>query len=63
MSWYNALELSVERRLSHSWTFAGAYTWSKALSTNNSSFTTLPSQPPTRRTPTIRSLDKALSAL
>jgi hypothetical protein len=62
MSWYNALQLSAERRLRRGWTVELAYTWSKALSTNNSSFTTLPSQPSNAQDPEDPFLDKGLSA-
>jgi hypothetical protein len=30
-SWYHALEASVEKRFSHSYTMQGSYTWSKAM--------------------------------
>jgi hypothetical protein len=62
MSWYNSLQLSAERRFATGWTLSGAYTWSKALSTNNSSFTTLPSQPSNTQDPADPFLDKAVSA-
>jgi hypothetical protein len=62
MSWYNSLQLSAERRFGSGWTMQGAYTWSKALSTNNSSFTTLPSQPSNTQDPEDIFLDKSLSA-
>jgi len=62
MSWYNSLQLGAERHFGNRWTFGGAYTWSKALSTNNSSFTTLPSQPSNTQDPADPFLDKGLSA-
>ncbi|MBI4478639.1 MAG: TonB-dependent receptor, partial [Acidobacteria bacterium] len=62
MSWYNSLQLGAERHFRNRWTFGGAYTWSKALSTNNSSFTTLPSQPSNTQDPADPFLDKGLSA-
>ncbi|HWP84345.1 MAG TPA: carboxypeptidase regulatory-like domain-containing protein [Terriglobia bacterium] len=62
MSWYHSLQLSAERRFRQGWTFGGAYTWSKALSTNNSSFTTLPSQPSNTQDPEDIFLDKGRSA-
>jgi carboxypeptidase family protein len=62
MSWYNSLQLSADRRRRNGWTLGAAYTWSKALSTNNSSFTTLPSQPSNTLDPADPFLDKGLSA-
>ncbi|MBI4460241.1 MAG: TonB-dependent receptor [Acidobacteria bacterium] len=61
MSWYNALQLRLAKRLRSGWSFQGSYTWSKALSTNNSSFTDFPSQPPNTQDPEDVFLDKALS--
>ncbi|MBI3934429.1 MAG: TonB-dependent receptor [Acidobacteria bacterium] len=62
MSWYDSLQLSAERRTRTGWTLGASYTWSKALSTNNSSFTTLPSQPSNTQDPSDIFLDKGLSA-
>jgi hypothetical protein len=62
MSSYNALQLSAQRRLGAGWALEWAYTWSKALSTSNSSFTTFPSQPSNTQDPDDPFLDKGLSA-
>jgi len=61
-SWYNALQLTLERRYADGWGFEAAYTWGKSLSTGDSSFTTLPSQPSNTQDPEDPALDKALSA-
>ena len=61
MSWYDALQMSVEKRLRSGWTFQGSYTWSKSLSTNNASFHDFPSQSPNTQDPDDPFLDKALS--
>ncbi|OFV99142.1 MAG: hypothetical protein A3F68_13110 [Acidobacteria bacterium RIFCSPLOWO2_12_FULL_54_10] len=60
-SWYDSLQISVEKRFSQGWMFQGTYTWSKALSTNSSSFTAFPSQPSNTQDPEDIYLDKALS--
>ncbi|OFW09126.1 MAG: hypothetical protein A3G20_08370 [Acidobacteria bacterium RIFCSPLOWO2_12_FULL_59_11] len=61
MSWYDALQMSVEKRFRSGWTFQGSYSWSKALSTNSASFHDFPSQPPNTQDPDDPFLDKALS--
>jgi hypothetical protein len=61
-SWYNSLQLSVERHFSAGWTLQGSYTWSKTLSTNDSSITGFPSQPSNTQDPDDIYLDKALAA-
>ena len=61
-SWYNALQLTLEKRYSNGWGFEAAYTWGKSLSTGDSSFTTLPSQPSNTQDPEDPALDKAFSA-
>lgn len=61
-SWYNALQLSLERRYRTGWMVQASYTWSKALSTNDSSFTDFPSQPSNSQDPADPFLDKAPSA-
>jgi len=61
-SWYNALQLTLEKRYTAGWGFQAAYTWGKSLSTSDSSFTTLPSQPSNTQDPDDPALDKALSA-
>ncbi|MBI2816110.1 MAG: carboxypeptidase regulatory-like domain-containing protein [Acidobacteria bacterium] len=61
-SWYNALQLSLERRYRAGWTIQGSYTWSKSLSTSDSSFTAFPNQPSNAQDPTDPFLDKGPSA-
>ncbi|MBI2819371.1 MAG: hypothetical protein HYX73_05265, partial [Acidobacteria bacterium] len=61
-SWYNSLQLSIEKHYSEGWTFQGSYTWSKALSTNDSSITAFPSQSSNTQDPDDIYLDKALAA-
>ncbi len=62
-SWYNSLQLSFGKHYSPQWTFQGSYTWSKALSTNDSSITAFPSQPSNTQDPDDIYSDKALAAL
>ena len=61
-SWYDSLQFTAERRISDGATVQGSYTWSKSLSTNNSSFTSFPSQPSNTQDPDDIYLDKAVSA-
>jgi hypothetical protein len=61
-SWYDSLQLTAERRVGSGSTLQASYTWSKSLSTNNSSFTSFPSQPSNTQDPEDIYLDKALSA-
>lgn len=61
-SWYNSLQLSIEKHYSEGWTFQGSYTWSKALSTTDSSITAFPSQPSNTQDPDDIYLDKGLAA-
>jgi hypothetical protein len=61
-SWYNALQLTLEKRYTSGWGFEAVYTWGKSLSTGDSSFTTLPSQPSNTQDPEDPALDKTLSA-
>jgi hypothetical protein len=37
-SWYNALEVNVEKRMSHGLQLQGAFTWSKTMDTSSGSF-------------------------
>ena len=62
MAWYNALTLGVEKRFNKGWTMGASYTWSKSLSTNDSSFTDFPNQPSNSQDPTNPFLDKGPSA-
>ena len=61
-SWYDALQLTLERRLSRGWGFQASYTWSKSLSTSDSSFTAFPSQPSNSQDPANPFMDKGPSA-
>ncbi len=61
-SWYNALQVTLERRFSSAWGFQSSYTWGKSLSTNESSFHTFPSQSPNSQDPDDLFLDKGRSA-
>ncbi len=61
-SWYDSLQLTAERRIPGGATVQASYTWSKSLSTNNSSFTSFPSQPSNTQDPDDIYLDKAVSA-
>lgn len=61
-SWYDSLQLTAERRIAGGSTLQASYTWSKAISTNNSSFTTFPSQPSNTQDPDDIYLDKAVSS-
>ncbi|MGH9784368.1 MAG: hypothetical protein ACRD88_09295, partial [Terriglobia bacterium] len=61
-SWYNALQLTLEKRTAAGWAFQASYTWGKSLSTGDSSFSTLPSQPTNTQDPEDPALDKSLSA-
>lgn len=61
-SWYNALQLTLERRYTGGWGFQTSYTWGKSLSTNESSFHTFPSQSPNSQDPEDPFLDKGNSA-
>lgn len=61
-SWYNALQLTLEKRTAAGWGFQASYTWGKSLSTGDSSFSTLPSQPTNTQDPEDPALDKSLSA-
>ncbi len=61
-SWYNALQLTLEKRYAAGWGFEAVYTWGKSLSTGDSSFTTLPSQPSNTQDPENPVLDKSFSA-
>ena len=62
LSWYNSLQLGLEKHFAEGWTFQGSYTWSKSLSTNDSSITGFPSQPSNTQDPDDIYLDKALAA-
>ena len=61
-SWYNALQLTLERRYARGWSFQASYTWGKSLSTTDSSFSSLPSEPTNTQDPEDPSLDKGFSA-
>ena len=61
-SWYNALQLTLARRYARGWNMQASYTWSKSLSTNDSSFTAFPSQPSNTQDPEDQFLDKGRSA-
>ena len=61
-SWYNALQLTIEKRYANGWGLQTSYTWSKSLSTNDSSFTAFPSQPTNSQDPEDPFLDKGTSA-
>jgi hypothetical protein len=61
-SWYNSLQLGIEKHFSQGWTFQSSYTWSKTLSTNDSSITGFPSQPSNTQDPDDIYLDKSLAA-
>ena len=61
-SWYNSLQLAIEKRYRQGWTFQGSYTWSKTLSTNDSSITAFPSEPSNTQDPDDIYLDKSLAA-
>ena len=61
-SWYNALQLTLEKRTAAGWGLQASYTWGKSLSTGDSSFSTLPSQPTNTQDPEDPALDKSLSA-
>ena len=61
-SWYNALQMTLERRYARGWSFQASYTWAKSLSTTDSSFSSLPSEPTNTQDPEDPLLDKGFSA-
>jgi carboxypeptidase family protein len=61
-SWYDALQLTLEKRLSRGWRFQASYTWGKSLSTTDSSFSSLPSEPTNTQDPESPAQDKGYSA-
>src|ERR1019366_447502 len=61
-SWYDSLQLTLEKRIRNGLGFQASYTWGKSLSTTDSSFSSLPSEPTNTQDPQSPSQDKGLTA-